>query len=290
MERFFTLFINPVLNKEIKLRFRSFKSFLGIFFYLAICGLVSLAFIYIESTFGYGGFNATDSRNLFMVLAIGQLGLVTFMTPGLTAGAISGEREMQTLNILLTTQQSSTSIVLSKLFSSLAFLVLMLFASLPLYSIVFLYGGVSPSMVVITFGFQLLSMFTIGSLGVMFSTIIRKTMIATITTYAMMLFFLVGTLILFVISLRFSMAYNPGSVSGGNEYLPYLFIMLNPIVTLFTIYEPSAFSYELQATGIEWPLWSGFVISYFLIAIVALIISIRRLRPSMKVKTRKKKE
>lgn len=43
---------------------------------------------------------------MFAVLTILQMALVLFITPSLTAGAISSEREKQTLNILLTTTQA----------------------------------------------------------------------------------------------------------------------------------------------------------------------------------------
>ena len=283
------LLINPVLNKEIRLRFRSFKSFLGVFFYLLVCGAASLAFIFMETSLSYDGFTATDSRNLFMVLSIGQLGLIIFMAPGLTAGAISGEREMQTLNILLTTQQSSTSIILSKLFSSVAYLVLLLLASLPLYSVVFLYGGVSPEMVFITFGFHLLAIFTIGSLGVMFSTLIQRTMVATITTYGVMLFLVVGTFVLFLLSFQFVMQQNAGGLSQGTSYLPFLALMFNPIAVLVSVFQPAIFNFVFQAAGTTLPLWQGFVAAYILIGICALFVSFNRLRPSMKVKTNSRK-
>ncbi|KGX90784.1 ABC transporter permease [Pontibacillus marinus] len=288
MNKLSSLFINPVLNKEIKLRFRSFKSFLGILFYLAVCAAVCLAFIWIEGH-NRNGFTANDSRTLFMLLSIGQMGLIAFITPGLTAGAISGERERQTLNILLTTQQSSMSIVISKLFSSLAFLVLMLVASLPLYSLVFLYGGVSPKMVLITFGLHLLTMLMIGSLGVMFSTIIRKTMVATITTYGVMLFFVVGTgfLYIFLGEIMYNLNQNPASTN--QRWLPYISLMLNPGIVLFNSFEAGGLDYALQRMGITWPIWKGFTLSYIGISIFALFVSIMRLRPRMRSKKVKKK-
>ncbi|RYG72428.1 ABC transporter permease [Lentibacillus lipolyticus] len=292
MGRLQALFINPVLNKEIKLRFRSFKNFLGIFLFLAVCGAVSLAFIYIETQFSHDHFTASDSRNLFMLLSMGQLGLIVFITPGLTAGAISGEREKQTLNIMLTTQQSSTSIILSKLFSSILFLTLMLVASLPLYSIVFLYGGVSPQMVFVTFGCQLLTMLTIGSIGIMFSTLMKKTIVSTITTYGVMLFFVVGTIILFFIMLRFIVGVSQGPPGAGqsSHILPYLVLMLNPGVAMMTSFEKNMFVYQFQQLGIDWPLWLGFTLAYITMTVTALLIAIKRLRPAMRLKpTRKKK-
>ncbi|WP_018932929.1 ABC transporter permease [Gracilibacillus lacisalsi] len=292
MSRLQSMLINPVLNKEIKLRFRSFKNFLGIFLFLAICGAVCLAFIYIETQFSHDGFTASDSRNLFILLSMGQLGLIVFITPGLTAGAISGEREKQTLNIMLTTQQSSTSIILSKLFSSILFLILMLVASLPLYSIVFLYGGVSPQTVFVMFGFLLLTMLTIGSIGIMFSTIMKRTIISTITTYGFMLFLLVGTLIIFLIVLRLILGFSQGTPGTGqsNNILPYFVLMLNPAVSMFSSLQSNMFMYEFQQLGINWPLWVGYTIAYIVISLFSLLIAINKLRPNMKAKSKKMKK
>lgn len=285
MSRLQSLLINPVLNKEIKLRFRSFKNFLGIFLFLAICGAVCLAFIFIETQVSHDGFTAANSRNLFILLSMGQLGLIIFITPGLTAGAISGEREKQTLNIMLTTQQSSTSIILSKLFSSILFLLLMLVASLPLYSIVFLYGGVSPQMVFIIFGYLLLTMLTIGSIGIMFSTVMKRTIIATITTYGIMLFLVVGTLILFVIVLQLILGFSQGPTGVGqnnHNIIPYLILILNPAVSMFSSLELNASTFGFQQLGTDWPLWIGYTLAYVTITLITLMIAIRRLRPSMK--------
>ncbi|WP_208588817.1 ABC transporter permease [Gracilibacillus suaedae] len=290
MSRLQSVLINPVLNKEIKLRFRSFKNFLGILLFLAICGAVCLAFIYIETQFSHDGFTASDSRNLFILLSMGQLGLIVFITPGLTAGAISGEREKQTLNIMLTTQQSSTSIILSKLFSSILFLILMLVASLPLYSIVFLYGGVSPKTVFVMFGFLLLTMLTIGSIGIMFSTILKRTIISTITTYGVMLFLLVGTLIIFFIVLRLILGFQGTTGPGQNNILPYFVLILNPAVSMFSSLQSNMFVYEFQQLGINWPLWFGYTIAYMVITLLSLLIAIKKLRPNMKAKSKNTKK
>ena len=140
--------MNPVLNKEFKLRFRTFKSFLGILFYLLALGVIIVGFVFIESMSNTQGFFRPDqSRTMFMILSFLQLALILFITPGLTAGVISSERERQTLNIMLTTTQSSASIILSKLLSSVSYLLLLIIASLPLYSFVFLFGGISPGQV-----------------------------------------------------------------------------------------------------------------------------------------------
>ncbi len=281
MERLSNLLINPVLNKEIKLRFRSFRSVLGVFFYLFVLGAIALGFIYMSTKFGTGYFRAEESRTLFMVLSMGQLGLIIFMTPGLTAGVISGEREKQTLPILLTTAQSSLTIIVSKLLSSLAYLIVMVIASLPLYSIVFLYGGVSPKMLSITFLIYFMTMLTIGSIGIMISTIIRKTMVATITTYGISLVLVVGVGLIYIFY-RGVFMYNHTTGVPNDTMIPYLLLMVNPPVVLLSTFIPEV-QYEIfRDSVITAPLLTGFILSYVVLSIFTIFVAVRKLRPNMK--------
>lgn len=273
--------INPVLNKEFKLRFRSFKSFLGIFFYLLAIGIIIVGFVFIESQSNMQGFfKPAQSRTMFIMMSFLQFALILFITPGLTAGVISSERERQTLNIMLTTTQSSTSIILSKLISAISYLLLLIIASLPLYSIVFLFGGISPMQVLTTIGFYIFTMIVIGSIGVLFSTLIRKTIVSMVTTYGVTLFLAGGTAFLTLIIMQYTNRY--GMTPGATNPAAYFTAMLNPPIILFSIFEPD-FTAELKnSTGIELPLWISYLISYTVIFIGATLLSIKKLRPNMK--------
>jgi ABC-2 type transport system permease protein len=282
MTKLSQMFINPVLNKEIKLRFRSFKSFLGIFFYLAVLGAVALGFIFMQTQFGGGFFRPEQSRTLFMVLSMGQLALIIFMTPGLTAGVISGERERQTLNILLSTGQSSLSIILSKLVSSIAFLFLMVIGSLPLYSIVFLYGGVSPNMVMLTFLVYIITMLGIGSIGIMISTLIRRTIVSIITTYGITLMLMVGVVLVYIFFQSVFLSYNHQTGIQQQSYVPYFLLMVNAPAVLMSTFEPGIERDILRVSKITAPLLYGFIITYLGLTIFALTVSIKKLRPSMR--------
>lgn len=270
-----------MLGKEFKLRFRSLKTLFGIMFYLASIGLMILAFIYMSTRGGASyNFSSHQSREMFMVLSFLQLGLILFVTPGLTAGVISSERERQTLNILLTTTQSSTSIIISKLLSSICFLLLMVVASMPLYSFVFLYGGVSPEHLLYVLGMYILMMISFGALGVMFSTIIRRTIISMVVTYSVGLFLVAGTGFLFIFTQEFF--YYMQQPNQGTNVFPYIFGMLNPVIMMMTIFEPMESDYLVRRTGIAFPMWISFIISYGVITILSILVSIRKLRPKMK--------
>ena len=67
--------------------------------------------------------------------------LVLFFVPALTAGAIAGERERQTLATLQVTMLRTRAILIGKVVSALVFLVLMIVAALPVLSVAYLLGG-----------------------------------------------------------------------------------------------------------------------------------------------------
>ncbi|MFJ7667983.1 ABC transporter permease [Lysinibacillus sp. NPDC097195] len=277
MERFY----NPVLVKELKLRFRSFKSFSGLMFYLAVICIFIAGFLLLTTGFtGKGFFRPDTSFMMFAVLTILQMALVLFITPSLTAGAISSEREKQTLNILLTTTQSSTQIVIGKLLSSVAFLVLMLIAGLPLYSLVFLFGGVSPSQLISIFLFYLVTVVAIGSIGVMFSTITKRTIVAMIATYGSIIFLGGITAFFFFLSMAFHQMGNTAAASSS--FMTYFWASINPGALMLTLISPSMGDALVEISGIEIPVWLTYLVFYLILIVLSLTIAIKKLRANMK--------
>ncbi|MFL0507152.1 ABC transporter permease [Ureibacillus sp. 179-F W5.1 NHS] len=276
-------FSNPVLLKELKLRFRAFKSFSGLMFYLAVLCIFVAGFLLIRTQFtGTNFFRPDDSFTMFAVLSVLQMGLVMFITPGLTAGAISTEREKQTLNILLTTTQSSTQIIIGKLLSSVAFLVLMLLAGLPLYSLVFLFGGVSPSQFVTIFLLYLITLVAIGSIGIMFSTITKKTIVSMIATYGAMIF--LGGITAFFFFMGVSMEQMSMGMSTATPFAPitYFWASINPGALMVTILYPEMANSLESVVGISLPIWVVYLIFYILLTVFCLFVAIRKLRANMK--------
>ncbi|MDO7907308.1 ABC transporter permease [Paenibacillus sp. JX-17] len=289
--------INPVLNKEFRLRMRSPRSAVSVMIYVLALGLLAMGFIYLTMYLDNGPrrFDPSISRVMFYVISFAQLVLIAFMTPALTAGVISGEREKQTLGMLLTTQQSSATIILSKLVSALSFMTVIVLATLPIYSIVFLYGGISPGQLGLMFLFYLFVMLLLGSLGVLFSTLFKRTIVAVIVTYGagLLIFLVTGLLYLFFMSLVQQSYYQPGAVRPAHSWVGYI-LGLNPAGALLSILEPG-FSREAFlvnrsiSTQNDAPisLWLEFVLVYTIVIIVVNLLSIRYIRP---VRRRKQHE
>lgn len=67
--------------------------------------------------------------------------MLLFIMPALTASSISGERERQTLELMLTTTMEPRDMVLGKLASSLVTMLVLAVSALPVQALVFVYGA-----------------------------------------------------------------------------------------------------------------------------------------------------
>lgn len=273
-------FNNPVLQKELKLRFRFFKSVTGLLVYLTTLLIFVAGFLLVVLEFNeFNQLRPTESFILFVMLSIIQMGLVLFITPGLTAGAISSEREKQTLNMLLMTTQTSLQIIIGKLTSSIAYLGLLLIAGLPLYSVVFLFGGVSPMQLVSIFIFYFITMIAIGSIGIFFSTVLKRTITAMITTYSAMIFLAGITAFFFFIHIIIAQI----SFGGTNTVpLSYIWLAINPGALVLTLLNTDMQMAVKEITGIGLPLWVPYLIFYIGLTVLMVFLSTKKLRVNMK--------
>lgn len=166
--------LNPVLMKELKVKMRSWKVIILIGIYNLVLTLLTI-FITKISMDEYSFTVSTDVIiGIYTFMAVMQFGLVTLISPALTAGAISGEREKQTLDILLSTTMKHRSIIVGKLLASLSHMLLLVVSSLPTFSIIFLYGAIGVKELLQLFLFYIVTALTFGSIGIFFSTFFKK--------------------------------------------------------------------------------------------------------------------
>ena len=194
--------IAAVGTKELRGRMRGPRAFIALTFYLALlAGFTVMIYLLQEqsaaSQIAFGGGNpyvaGQVGQAVFTTLLFLQVVLVVFLAPAATTGAISLEREKQTLDLLTATPVSTLGIVLGKLASSLAFVIVLILASIPLTAVVFVFGGVAPEDIVRGYAVLLVTAVGFGSLGVFFSSITRRTQSATFLTYLAVLFLTAGT-------------------------------------------------------------------------------------------------
>jgi ABC-type transport system involved in multi-copper enzyme maturation permease subunit len=191
--------LNPVLARELKERMRRKRSGFVLTIYLLLLSF-ALWLLYLGASAagadGPGALRlASLGRAAFQTLLFVMLLLVCFIVPGLAAGGIAGERERQTLVPLQVTLLRPRSILLGKLAASLAFVVFLVFAALPLIGVSFLLGGVEPGEVVKGVAMVLVVAATVAALALTCSTLMRRVQGATVLSYALVCFLLGGTFV-----------------------------------------------------------------------------------------------
>lgn len=258
-------FGNPLISKELRERFRSKRSIWILFSYLMVFGAVLLGYLTImekTSTFFLG-----EGDDLFFAMSALHYALICFIAPALAAGTISGERERQTLNILLTTQLSPRRIILSKLVTSLSFMFLLIMASLPLYSFVFLYGGVSPSQIFSIILFFAINILFFGSLGIFCSTWVKRTGVSTIIAYGIAFFFVVGTGFLLYFLVAIMRYWYPDMNGIENFFLLKWLTYINPCIVGSRILGMTMFSSMSSNDDFYW----GYFASFYLVLSIGLL-------------------
>ena len=223
---------NPIVAKEYRSRMRSWRSPLALMIYILMIGGLGWAiFASLASTSNnnFGGPTPNYGQALFLYLVVFQMVLLAFVTPALTAGAISGERERQTIDLLFVTLIPPFSIIWGKLLASISFILLLLLLSVPIFSLVFLFGGIELDQVLYAFVVMAVTALTLGTIGIAFSTWLRRTLPATVAAYAAAFMLLAGTL---VYGLLFPTLADPQATTVP---APPVVTYLGPIVPLLTI-------------------------------------------------------
>jgi ABC-2 type transport system permease protein len=182
---------NSVIGKELRTRMRGWRSSAVLTLYMAVLGVIAIAFL-IQQAGPTSNQSSQVGVQLFEVLALFQLFLILFVTPASTAGAISGERQRQTWDLLLVTRLSALGIVWGKLTAGLAFDLLLILASLPLFSLVFLFGGVAPDDVLNTYIVFLCTVLLLGVASLLISALTRRLAVSMIASNILALFLGVG--------------------------------------------------------------------------------------------------
>jgi hypothetical protein len=286
---------NPVMIKELRGRMRGVRAFVVLTVYLALMGTFALLLYLVYSTAGRDPSSAAAGeigRVLFNGVFAVELALIVFIAPAFTAGAITGERERQTYDLLRTTLLSDASFVIGKLESALGYVLLLLLAGIPLQSLAFLFGGVSEAELILSFVILLITAIALGTLGIYFSAGMDRTLAASVRSYstAMIVMFVAPGLVGILLGvLRDALFVAGNAVSPALEavlyYLSTAVGAVSPINTAITtqnllITQQTAgfFSYTLVSDGSAIPVtspWILFSIFYITLAAVLMTLTIR---------------
>ncbi len=204
--------INPIVKKDLQVSSRSMRLAWGLFAYeaiLTIAFLLAMLVIQEDSRSLYRSGNIYNSMvYLFPVIAIAQICIIALITPIITASSISGEKERQTFDVMLTTAMSPLSIVFGKVTSAVIRIMFYVLGSLPIMALSFVVGGLGWSTLLSYLGTVLLLAVFSGSIGIFCSAICRKSITAVILSFVC--YFVVYGMTFLPLLLRFILGYNDG--------------------------------------------------------------------------------
>jgi ABC-type transport system involved in multi-copper enzyme maturation permease subunit len=208
--------------KELRGRMRGRRAFVIVTIYLALlAGFAWMIGSLVAQGYssGFGGSSAFASaaigQGVFAALLMLMTLQVVFLAPAATSGAISLEREKQTLDLLAATPISSLAIVVGKLLSALVYLFLLIAASIPLMAIV---------LVVTALG--------LGSFGLFCSSLVKRTTAATAVTIFGVLAMTIGTAFVLIFWAAMGTFDNNGNRTGGPLGIrsPTILAYVNPFI------------------------------------------------------------
>ena len=240
--------VATIVAKELRSRMRGRRPFVVLTAYLGLLALVAYG-VYVTvlpqaQAIGGGGrigdgttvVNASGliGMAIFSVLSIIQIVLVAVIAPAFTAGQISLEREKQTLDLLMTTPLHPGAIVLGKLATALAFVVLLVVAAVPITAIVLMYGGARIENIAQQLAVLLATAFGFGAIGIFASALLQRTQAATVVAYCAVLAAILGSAMLFGFWQTFAQRTAPlGIVEGAGA--PEAIRYVNPMVAMLDV-------------------------------------------------------
>ena len=175
--------LNPILSFSATRRMRSFRTMLIVIGYVAALLLIALAFLtpFLKDTVGMG--TLSNGPTCFLALLGAQFILLILIAPAMTSGSIAGERERQTLELLLVTNTRSFRIATGKMMESFALLALMIVGGLPAMCMTVAAGGVTFGQILVSMLFLLAVAFGTVCVGVFASACCRTSVRSGVMSY-----------------------------------------------------------------------------------------------------------
>lgn len=267
---------NPVFDREMKSGARNIRLPVILVLFNGLLFLVTLLNMYsaVEQVRASSSLQYSSFIEIYKIVSSMEFLLLIFIAPAVTAASISGERERQTLDLMLTTQMTASQVVTGKLFSALFVLLLLIFSGFPAIAMVFVYGGITwGDLVAVMMCYLTVALFA-GSIGLCCSAFFKRSTISTVVTYGVLIAVLAGgyfinkfALSLSAMDISETAAYAFGEQSAvpSSGALFYLFL-LNPAITFFAILSGQSGGRPMTKICSEFGMeYSGFILDHWII-------------------------
>jgi ABC-type transport system involved in multi-copper enzyme maturation permease subunit len=265
----------PVFNVELVATARRARYY----FIRALYGLILLYLLWqsYAASFWWGARDRSTlsiaeisrfASTIFMTIVGAELFAVLILTPTLVAPVIADEKQRKTLHYLLASRLSSAEIVLGKLMARMLSLGVFLAIALPVISLLTLFGGVDPELVLVSFaGIASVAVF-VASLSIWVSTNSRRVRDAVVGTYVLVLAWLIVPLM--VESLQFMWPFGYALLGPVNRWL----LASSPFSTVGLMLGPS-----VMRGSMDWSPLLYMLATQIGASVLLIFLSVWRLRP-----------
>lgn len=268
-----------LLTKELRLSLRRERTVWVIIAYILLMGL--LGWFSLNAFSSGSNVNGSALSNvgisLYYILSIVQLFLIIFITPAFTSTTVNGEKERQTFDMLLCSQLSSLSLVSGKLLAGLMNALLLIAASVPLFSLVFFFGGISPAQLLKALIIYVVTTIMIGTFGLFCSTVFRRPAASTAIAYMSALGWLVLPLIIYYIILV-SNSFFANRLASGNQ--ASIMFIWNPVYILYTTFPSGAAISYYNLANLTIAPWIAYTGISIIAALLFFLLSLWTIKPN----------
>ncbi len=172
---------NPVLQRELLVNLRMRRAFVLLFAYVTLLGVV--VYMAWPQAKKIDMTNPEAAKRLVNLFFLGQYMIASLMAPSFAAGAITGEKERKSYEMLLASPLKPAAIVLGKLFASLSHVAILIISSLPIVMLCLPLGGVSFYEVVAIYMALIISVITFGMVSLACSSYFQRTAASLVVSY-----------------------------------------------------------------------------------------------------------
>jgi ABC-type transport system involved in multi-copper enzyme maturation permease subunit len=173
---------NPVLQRELLVNLRTGRSFLLMAAYQVLLAVVVLVAWPSDERLDLSS-SPPSARRLVDLFFLGQYVIASLMAPSFAAGAITGEKERMTYELLLATPLRPVAIIIGKMIASLTHLAMIIVASLPIIVLCLPLGGLSVYEVLAAYLGLIVSVILFGAIGIACSSYFHRTSASLVVSY-----------------------------------------------------------------------------------------------------------
>jgi hypothetical protein len=268
---------NPILVKEMRTRMRGKRAFVVLTGYILVLSAIIGLIYWAISANAPVTVSSAAGRILSPVLIYVQLGLVCLIAPTFSASAISSEREQETFGLRVATLATPRTILGGKLGAALTYLLLTLFGSLPLITLTYSLGGVGLSGIALSYLVMVVAGITFCSLSFMWSTIIRRGVLAQLVSIFTVIFLVAA---MPALALLFTVIAGQLINGPSNSFMNVTFLMIrtNPFAAITYLIIPGTPNPPKTVFLHAVPVWITQVIFYLVLTALSILIGLRRLK------------